>query len=139
MCIRDRRNLYHITNGIALIVLVGYSLNLILNWADLLSVNLLYIILPVMGLNYGLRIWAKKMDTELINPIVETSLVRALYYSGAILFIAAIVVHFMSFYVLETPLLILAMVVETVAWVLSLIINRGVRHVSSDIIDDLEL
>lgn len=133
------RNLYHITNGIALIVLVGYSLNLILNWAELLSVNLLYIILPVIGLNYGLRIWAKKMDTELINPIVETSLVRALYYVGAILFIAAIVVHFMSFYVLETPLLILAMVVETVAWVLSLIINRGVRHVSSDIIDDLEL
>ncbi len=133
------RNLYHITNGIALIVLVGYSLNLILNWAELLSVNLLYIILPVIGLNYGLRIWAKKMDTELINPIVETSLVRALYYGGAIMFIAAIVVHFMSFYVLETPLLILAMVVETVAWVLSLIINRGVRHVSSDIIDDLEL
>jgi len=133
------RNLYHITNGIALIVLVGYSLNLILNWTELLSVNLLYIILPVIGLNYGLRIWAKKMDTELINPIVETSLVRALYYGGAILFIAAIVVHFMSFYVLETPLLILAMVVETVAWVLSLIINRGVRHVSSDIIDDLEL
>ena len=133
------RNLYHITNGIALIVLVGYSLNLILNWADLLSVNLLYIILPVIGLNYGLRIWAKKMDAELINPIVETSLVRALYYGGAILFIAAIVVHFMSLYVLETPLLILAMVVETVAWVLSLIINRGVRHVSSDIIDDLEL
>ena len=133
------RNLYHITNGIALIVLVGYSLNLILNWAELLSVNLLYIILPVIGLNYGLRIWAKKMDAELINPIVETSLVRALYYGGAILFIAAIVVHFMSFYVLETPLLILAMVVETVAWVLSLIINRGVRHVSSDIIDDLEL
>ena len=133
------RNLYHITNGIALIVLVGYSLNLILNWAELFSVNLLYIILPVIGLNYGLRIWAKKMDTELINPIVETSLVRALYYGGAILFIAAIVVHFMSFYVLETPLLILAMVVETVAWVLSLIINRGVRHVSSDIIDDLEL
>ena len=55
------------------------------------------------------------------------------------MFIAAIVVHFMSFYVLETPLLILAMVVETVAWVLSLFINRGVRHVSSDIIDDLEL
>ena len=133
------RNLYHITNGIALIVLVGYSLNLILNWAELLSVNLLYIILPVIGLYYGLRIWAKKMDTELINQIVETSLVRALYYGGAILFIAAIVVHFMSFYVLETPLLILAMVVETVAWVLSLIINRGVRHVSSDIIDDLEL
>ena len=133
------RNLYHITNGIALIVLVGYSLNLILNWAELLSVNLLYIILPVIGLNYGLRIWAKKMDAELINPIVETILVRALYYGGAILFIAAIVVHFMSFYVLETPLLILAMVVETVAWVLSLIINRGVRHVSSDIIDDLEL
>ena len=133
------RNLYHITNGIALIVLVGYSLNLILNWAELLSVNLLYIILPVIGLNYGLRIWAKKMDTELINPIVETSSVRALYYGGAILFIAAIVVHFMSFYVLETPLLILAMVVETVAWVLSLIIHRGVRHVSSDIIDDLEL
>ena len=79
------------------------------------------------------------MDTELINPIVETSLVRALYYGGAILFIAAIVVHFMSFYVLETPLLILAMVVETLAWVLSLIINRGVRHVNSDIIDDLEL
>ena len=50
------RNLYHITNGIALIVLVGYSLNLILNWAELLSVNLLYIILPVIGLNYGLRI-----------------------------------------------------------------------------------
>ena len=133
------RNLYHITNGIALIVLVGYSLNLILNWAELLSVNLLYIILPVIGLNYGLRIWAKKMDTELINPIVETSSIRALYYGGAILFIAAIVVHFMGFYVLETPLLILAMVVETVAWVLSLIINRGVRHVSSDIIDDLEL
>ena len=133
------RNLYHITNGIALIVLVGYSLNLILNWAELLSVNLLYIILPVIGLNYGLRIWAKKMDAELINPIVETSLVRALYYGGAILFIAAIVVHFMSFYVLESPLLILAMVVETVAWVLSLIINRGVRHVSSDIIDVLEL
>ena len=133
------RNLYHITNGIALIVLLGYSLNLILNWADLLSVNLLYIILPVIGLNYGLRIWAKKMDAELINPIVETSVVRALYYGGAILFIAAIVVHFMSFYVLETPLLILAMVVETVAWVLSLIIHRGVTHVSSDIIDDLEL
>ena len=133
------RNLYHITNGIALIVLVGYSLNLILNWAELLSVNLLYIILPVIGLNYGLRIWAKKMDAELINPIVETSLVRALYYGGAILFIAAIVVHFMSFYVLETPLLILAMVVETVAWVLSLVIHRGVRHVSSDVIDDLEL
>ena len=133
------RNLYHITNGIALIVLVGYSLNLILNWAELLSVNLLYIILPVIGLNYGLRIWAKKMDAELINPIVETILVRALYYGGAIMFIAAIVVHFMSFYVLETPLLILAMVVETVAWVLSLVIHRGVRHVSSDVIDDLEL
>ena len=130
------RNLYHITNGIALIVLVGYSLNLILNWADLLSVNLLYIILPVIGLNYGLRIWAKKMDAELINPIVETSVVRALYYGGAILFIAAIVVHFMSFFVFETPLLILAMVVETVAWVLSLVIHRGVRHVSSDVIDD---
>ncbi len=133
------RILYHISNGIALAILTGYSLNLIVGWAELHSINLLYILIPVILVNYGLRVWAKKLDPEVINPIVESKLARIMYYGGAILFIAAIVAHFMHISFLQTPLLLLAVLLEIVAWVLSLAFHKTEKNVNSEIIDDIEL
>ncbi len=133
------RIVYHISNGIALAILTGYSLNLIVGWAELLSINLLYILIPVILANYGLRVWAKKLDPEVINPIVESKPARIMYYGGAILFIAAIVTHFMHLSFLQTPLLLLAVLLEIVAWVLSLAFHKTERNINSEIIDDIEL
>ena len=133
------RILYHISNGIALAILTGYSLNLIVGWAELHSINLLYILIPVILVNYGLRVWAKKLDPEVINPIVESKLARIMYYGGAILFIAAIVAHFMHISFLQTPLLLLAVLLEIVAWVLSLAFHKTDKNVNSEIFDDIEL
>ena len=133
------RILYHISNGIALAILTGYSLNLIVGWAELHSINLLYFLIPVILVNYGLRVWAKKLDPEVINPIVESKLARIMYYGGAILFIAAIVAHFMHISFLQTPLLLLAVLLEIVAWVLSLAFHKTEKNVNSEIIDDIEL
>ena len=133
------RIVYHISNGIALAILAGYSLNLIVGWAELLSINLLYILIPVILANYGLRVWAKKLDPEVINPIVESKPARIMYYGGAILFIAAIVAHFMHLSFLQTPLLLLAVLLEIVAWVLSLAFHKTERNINSEIIDDIEL
>ena len=83
--------------------------------------------------------WAKKLDPEVINPIVESKLARIMYYGGAILFIAAIVAHFMHISFLQTPLLLLAVLLEIVAWVLSLAFHKTEKNVNSEIIDDIEL
>jgi hypothetical protein len=84
-------------------------------------------------------VWAKKIDAEIINPIVETKTVRLLYYGGAILFIAAIVAHFMHLSFFQTPFLLLAVLLEIVAWVLSLAFHKTEKNVNSEIIDDIEL
>lgn len=130
--------IYHISNGIALLILIAYSLNLVWGWAGYWAINLIYIIVPVIIVNQVFRFWAKKLDSQVINPIIAIKTARILYYSGAIIFILA-TISMMLFLPLTRTLVLISVAVEIAAWVCSMAMQQKEKFVNSEIIDDLEL
>ncbi|MBT6513767.1 MAG: hypothetical protein HOK65_03275 [Crocinitomicaceae bacterium] len=130
--------IYHISNGISLLILIAYSMNLVWGWAGYWAINLIYIIVPVIVVNQAFRFWAKKLDSQVINPIIAIKTARILYYSGAIIFILA-TISMMLFLPLTRPLVLLSVAIEIAAWVCSIGLQQKEKFVNSEIIDDLEL
>lgn len=134
--------IYHIANFIGLCIMfyiiyafangLKYFNYLVQNTSQFLFIGLVFV-------NIGLRIWARNMDRNLLNPIAADKRLKYFNIGGALLVMIS-VINYTLIGQLNNTMLFTGFGIQVLSFVLSFFVKQNIKRISNDqILDDIEI
>lgn len=136
--------IYHLSNTLQFLMLVGYGTQMIWPWFDESLVKPLYVIVAAVIVHQVLNTWARRKEPETSNPLLSNKVARVFYYVGfGTFFLAIFLVMFnvgrVDIWNLGRVVILLAMSFELVALIISYVSNYPREASSEELLDDIEI